>query len=549
MGQTSALRAPVARSIADRALAWRLLALLAIAAFYLLLPNNRPDFSPYDAEDAEVYVGLSWALTHGLGYTRSLIPGQFVPHTTFPPGMALLLAPATMFTGLPLPWWLVKLPIIATALLGVLFAWFYVRRITGRTGAADAAALLLASNPYYWDFGHLALSEVPTTVWAIGGVLMVDLIWAERRPRLWQAGLAGFVAGFGMLVKGSLLGLALAPLGFLVERRGTRLDRAGQIRAWLVYAAAFVTWFLAWMLRNRGIHADLGFDGINQIRMLFAHDPVNPASPLMTPVEVARNALDSLMHRIIYRVPQELLPWLWTRALERLPAAFLVAAVLTAVIALLAVPVRRVGVPLFLVIAPMAALLVLYAWGAGTRFWVPVTLLTLLLLVARLYPWVAAWKRPARSLFAAALAIVCATSLLAYVVRFERHPLAAGSDDLLALFARIRAMPDPPPALLTYHATAYTLITGLPAPLTVPGIGLLPRYTHLISRAGHPVYPPSEAPPRGAALLSAIGPWQLYALPRPMTLAAIRDGDARSGSHPIGAAQGGAVRGGIGAAP
>ncbi len=77
----------------------RIAALIALVAAYVAFANLRPDFTDYNADDAESYLALSYALVHGLGYTRSLLPGAYVPHTTWPPGMPLLLAPAMALSG------------------------------------------------------------------------------------------------------------------------------------------------------------------------------------------------------------------------------------------------------------------------------------------------------------------------------------------------------------------------------------------------------------------------------------------------------------------
>ena len=195
----------------------RKLLLAAIAIFYLAVPNARPDFTRFNCHDSESYLALAHNLAYGNGYTRSLEPGMYVPHKTWPPGVPVLLVPAAALSGDHLNWVAVKATMILVGLLGILATWFLVARITSRPEFADLAALIIALNPFYWDFSHQAMSEVPTIAFALGALLLVDRIFAGRRPGLAAVGAAGLVCGAGMLVRGNLCGLALVPLAYLVR--------------------------------------------------------------------------------------------------------------------------------------------------------------------------------------------------------------------------------------------------------------------------------------------------------------------------------------------
>ncbi len=73
--------------------------LLIVCTAYLAFPNTRPDFTVYNSHDSESYIALSKNLIEGRGYTRSLNDNEFIPQTIWPPGMALLLAPAVALCG------------------------------------------------------------------------------------------------------------------------------------------------------------------------------------------------------------------------------------------------------------------------------------------------------------------------------------------------------------------------------------------------------------------------------------------------------------------
>ena len=161
----------------------RFIFFIALAAIYAGFPNARPNLTEFNSSDSEVYLSLSYAVTHGLGYTRSLIPGIYIPHTTFFPGFPLLLAPITAFSSLPLDWFYIKVYMIAIGLAGIVLAWVYVRRLTDNVGSADIAALLLALLPYYWLFSRTAMTEIPSISYILITLLLVDLTWAQRPPR------------------------------------------------------------------------------------------------------------------------------------------------------------------------------------------------------------------------------------------------------------------------------------------------------------------------------------------------------------------------------
>ena len=498
---------------------WRLAAFAIMALGYFALPNARPDFTPFNADDGADYLALAYGLVHGLGYTRSMIAGAFVPHTTWPPGMALLLSPALWLSGDTVNWFAAKATVIATAPAGIAFAWHYVRRLTHSARAADLAALLLALDPFYWHFSRITMTEVPSIAWWLGSLLLIDIVWAGRRPGYGRVALVGLLVGAGMLLKGNLFALALAPLGYLLEARAPLLSRPEQMKRWVVYAAAFGAAFVAWSLRNAQIDtAALGFDGINQLRMIFTKVPVDPTSALMTPAETIANTLFNLRELIIYRVPEEMLPGLWTRFWEHGAAGAFVALALTLLLAYLALPRRGIGMPAFVTLVPSVALLLLYAWGGSARFWLPVTAIALILIAMRLHFWLAARQKPLRYLIVAGVLAAYGLSLGLYVAAHERNPYGAPKWAALEnLFAEARDLSPAPVAVLAHHAPAYGLITGQPAPLTVPGLGLAPRYTHVVSG-------PDDfriAVPPGAVAVLQSPPWTLYALPRPMRQAEI----------------------------
>src|ERR1051326_2624320 len=250
-----------------------------IIACYLLYPNGRPDLTEFNANDSEAYLSLSYALSHGLGYTRSLLPGSYVPHTTWPPGFPVLLTPVTAFSSLPLDWLSIKLYMIAIGLAGIVLAWLYVKRLTESLAAANLAAALLALLPFYWLFSRTAMTDGVTISFILLSLLLMDRAWAHKHPLALQVFVAGLVSGCGMLLRGTNLCLLLVPLAYLA---GPRKAIAGPCRHLALVAChviAFSLPILWWVARNATIETrGLGADGVNEFRMLLLTDWVDPGS-------------------------------------------------------------------------------------------------------------------------------------------------------------------------------------------------------------------------------------------------------------------------------
>jgi hypothetical protein len=502
---------------------------LAILLAYVAVPDAWPDMTAFNADDSEAYLSLAYALGHGLGYTRSLIPGQYLPHTTWPPGLPLLLAPLMAVLHLPLDWLVVKEAMILLGLCGIVLTWLYVRRIAGQRGAADAAAVLIALNPFYWHFSRMVLSEVPSFVFAIGCLLLIDLVWRDRAVKPWEAGLTGLVCGLGMLLRGNVLGLALVPLAYVLRRQPptqvSRVPASRQRMAWLLHFVLFCVAFVVWAARNRAIDtSQLGSDGINQMRMLLAADPFDAHSALRGPLAIAHGFWDNLIHRDIYNVPEQILPGFYLLDWRHWPFAAGPAVLFTLAIGVVALSVGAVGAPLLLVIVPWVALLSLLAFGGSARYWVPITSMVTLLLVIRLWPMAARLAPRLSAIGATVVAAAFVFNLAVYVQRNQLHPYMADFGDMIALFEQVRDRPEKPAAMLTEHQGIYTFITGAAAPLNAPAAGLAPHYTHLICRIASTPYASTIDPPSGTAVQLQVGAWRLYALPRPMTVQEIETG-------------------------
>jgi len=490
----------------------RWLALLSLTGFYYVIPNARIDFSRFNAHDSEAYLALSYGLVHGLGYTRSMVPGQYLPHRWWPPGMPVLMAPAVALSGLPVNWLILKLTVATIGILGVVLAWILTKRLTGDDRAADIAALLLGLNVWYWDFSHQVMAEVPVTVWVIGSLLLIDRVWAARRLRLTEAVAVGVCCGVGMLIKAHAIGLLIAPLAYLAGPRRVARPRIFVAACCVLFALGFLLPSALWAARNQRIPAG-GPDSFTQLEGIRHRNTMDPDSPTLTLTETAGVVVFNLRMYVIYNIPSQVLPGLWSQSTLQWRGSGTLALILTAVVGLLCWPRARLY-SLHLAVVPMALINLIFVSGGAGRYWLPVSSLLLLIVAMRLAEL---FKSVQPTFRYSALAVgLLVANLCLYVYQHERAPYDPDGPwrELAELFEKIRvANLSPVIGVLGPHSQALQLSTGLPAPITDGAV-----YDHVVRRTDGP----GAQPPDDAVPVVELKPWALFKLARPMTI----EGDA-----------------------
>lgn len=485
---------------------WRALGLLVLAAIYYSIPNARPDFTRFNCHDSESYLALSYSLTHGMGYTRSLPPGAHVPHEMWPPGMPLLLAPATAGAELPLDWTRVKRTTATLGLLGVVPVWLWVRRLAG-TRSADSAALVLGLNPFYWHFSHQAMAEMPLLLWLVAGLWLIDRSWSKPHVSIGEAAVVGLACGLGMLIKGHVAGLALAPLAYFGVAGSEQSGRSRAI-SWIVFSLVLLLPFSVWLLRNQTVDAP-GADGFSQLQQVRMADPMDPASEVRGADESLGSMISNLRRYAIYHLPSQTVPGLWPPQVfawrgSGWPALALTLLLLAAAWA----SVRGVRAGL-LVVAFLGTLNLVYGYGGSPRFWVPVSLLILLLVSIRFTRAVRRLSPTSRRVIALAGTLALLVNLAAYVVAHERTPYNPQGPwgELAGLFIAVREAPLETAGVLTPNPHAFQLTSGLPAPMRVAES----TFEHMIARLDGL----GPQPPAGSVLILEVAPWGLFELPAP----------------------------------
>jgi hypothetical protein len=442
-----------------------------------------------------------------------MVDNMYVGHTLWPPGIPLLLMPAVAVSGEKINWLAVKVTMAIVGLIGVLAVWCLVRRVTQSTLLADLATLFVALNPFYWDFSHQAMAEVPTITWTFIALLLGDLMYARRRPRYRESFAVGFVSGLGMLIKGNLLGLALIPLAYWIGPRSMTLGRRGKMVATTVFVIGFALPYSIWTVRNWTVEA-MGFDGVNQVRMIFQRGVTDPE--LKSFSETVQQSVVNLRWYGIYRLPEQIIPGLWVDWAFAWPGSGWLAAGLCFLILLAWIPWRwqEHYLGLDLVLGPMIGLYLPYAEGGTPRYWVSAAVLLGVLLVIRLGTrnGLGVLTERRRWLLGFAM-LLLGLNIASYVVKHEREPYntAAPWKELAQLFDAVAAQPIDTAGVLTPNMHAFQLMTGCPAPMATAQYN--PTYDHMIARLDGK-WP---QPPQGAVDRLSVPPWALYKLSEPKT--------------------------------
>jgi len=227
------------------------------------------------------------------------------------------------------------------------------------------------------------MAEVPTIVWVFIALSLCDLTFAHRKPGYTVSFLVGVMCGLGLLIKGNLLGLGLAPFAHFFGLRPMRGELRNKLVVGLLFMLGFACPFSAWALRNQTVPAT-GFDGVNQVRMILQKSVMNPE--LKSVPEIIQQSYLNLRSYGIYRLPEQIIPGLWFDAAFAWPSSGLLASGLICLIPLLLIPWkwRAHYLGLDFVILPMLALYLPYSEGGAARYWMPVSVTCTVLLVIRL---------------------------------------------------------------------------------------------------------------------------------------------------------------------
>jgi hypothetical protein len=447
-----------------------------------------------------------------------MIPGHYLVHRWYPPGLPVLLAPAVYAGGLTVNWLLVKWTMAVVGLAGVLAVWHLVRRLTSSELTADIAAALIGLNPFYWQFSHMALADVPATAWIFASLYLVDRFWAKRQVCPTEAFCVGLVCGAGMLIKAIAICLIFAPVAYILGPRRADLGLRAWMRTGLLFGVGFILPALLWMLPG-ALQEGRGWDAHSQLHGYRMKYPV-PSNNYLPLPELLQVPAHNVQRFAIYHLPSQTLPFLWGHS-SMLNTSFFahkgtgwIALFLTVLLLLACIPSSINWVGLHLTAAGIAAINILYAYGWGSRYWVPASILVLALLALRLGPALEKAPRTFRYGSLLILGFTLVMNLGWYVTEHEHRPFSQDGPwkELVELFAKAPEYALQTEGVLTPNSLTFQLLTGYPAPLASPSLD--PQYDHMVSRLDGR----SPQPPAGSRLVYEVYPWALYTLPRTMAL-------------------------------
>lgn len=454
--------------------------LLIVCAAYLLLPNARPDFTIYNSHDSESYIALTKNLLEGRGYTRSLNEGEFIPHTLWPPGMAVVLTPAVLLSGENINFYYVKYSLILIALLGLWLTRQYLLALTKKEHIANWVVILIALNPYYWHFSRIAMAEIPVYTWTILGLLLVERSFNTSNSSTLKLMFLGIFVGLGMLLKGALIGLILAPIPYM-WRRG--LFSLLSIKQGATYAICFCIPFICWMYSNHDIDStNLGLDGVNQIQMITKKVIEDPQSDFKTSQEILTTAKQNILWHAIYHIPNHTIPGVHLLKLTSIRHGNALALLFTfLVFAVVAYQFSRFA-PLMLSVIPVILLVSVMTIGGAERYWFTITSVLFVpfyLIISRI---------PERMEKLIILSLVCLqiVGLSYFVYQHQQSPYTKveSRHNLANLFLQAVPLCKEEPFInsntWTKNEHAFQLMTGCKASMVNVAINRNPLFSHAI---------------------------------------------------------------------
>lgn len=256
------LSARVARS----PLFWLVLA-TAILYQLALVPYWKPTW------DSATYISLAQAMVQGDGYSY-----MGYPHTKYPPGFPLLLAPIEMLFGHC--YWLMRLVVVSCAVGSVGVSYLLLRPRSGRLVALGCATATAASYALLSESTHI-LSDIPYMLASLGA------LWAGERylQRIDRRSLVLVMIMILVSTSIRLLGavLALAVAAAVLSNPPSRSRRTLLEHALLLVGvvALFVSaWVGRGALVQRHLPSELR-ESVGYEREFVLENPNNPGSPII----------------------------------------------------------------------------------------------------------------------------------------------------------------------------------------------------------------------------------------------------------------------------
>lgn len=297
--------------------------------------------------DNAIYMILAESISHGKGYRDLYLPDE-LPHTQYPFGFPLLLAPFVLFFGMNAV--ILKFVVVVSGLAAL----YFMIKICESLFKEKVFFLIAAyvSIPIMINYNHWILSEMPFICFSLAAIYLL-MKAPDNREYLYYV---GFVCGiYAVFIRTAGIGLVLGIIIWLLLRK--------RYKQFIIFVGMFVVIFVPWQLRSAGVERGGGY-----IEQLLAKNPYQMDLGRIGVADLVKRMVRNFTYYTFTILPSTLLPALKARFLEITAGTLL--AVLT--IVGFAIRVRR---RTFLEIYFVVSVVLLLAWPdvwSSDRFLLPV---------------------------------------------------------------------------------------------------------------------------------------------------------------------------------
>ena len=295
--------------------------LISILAVFVILSLLMFDPKPFVGGDNAAYVSLSRSLVQGKGFSEIWVP-QVKPHTQYPFGFPLLLAPISLLE-LPYVWYKV-IPWMAGLLSLLAFGMLMKEE---NKALYLLPVFLLALNPYFLEYTHWVLSELPFTFFVVLTFWLLRQ-WEKRSGYVWLTALI-ISAVFANYIRSAGISLYLGIFIHLLFKR--------KLRAAGIFIAGCVALTLPWALRNSHYGTSGGY-----LEQFLMRDPYQPELGFLGAGGLVQRLFANLKIYFVNVLPRMLVPSVDKWGLS---GSLVVVMILTVIPALAALSARLVKSP------------------------------------------------------------------------------------------------------------------------------------------------------------------------------------------------------------
>lgn len=261
--------------------------LISVLGLFILISLLMFDPKPFVGGDNAAYVLLSKSLVQGKGLSEIWTPDGKA-HTQYPFGFPLLLSPISLLR-LPYAWY--KLVPWLSGLLSLLAFWLLIKE--GKKFLNIVPAFLLAINPYFLEYTHWVLSELPFTLFVLLTFLALKK-WEKSGGHLWLA-VVILSAVFANHLRSAGIALYLGIFIYLLFQR--------KFKASAIFMAGCIALTLPWALRNSHYGTSGGY-----LEQFLMRDPYQPELGLLGMGGLAQRFIANLRIYSVNVLPRMMFP-------------------------------------------------------------------------------------------------------------------------------------------------------------------------------------------------------------------------------------------------